>query len=70
MILLVFTLFALFENSEILSLRAILDSARFSRNMRINSEDIKTPLRIQLEAKEYYSDGILIENEDLIISGV
>ena len=48
--------------SEAESLRSILESGRSNRK--------NEPLHIQLEAKQYYSDGIEIENEDLILSGV
>lgn len=46
------------------SLRALLDQ-RFSYRANGNSG----PFHLQLEAKTYYSDGIVIENEDIIISG-
>ena len=69
MFFLVFALFVFFESEEILSLRELLDTARMARSFRSNSEELKMPLYLQLEPKSYYSDGIVIENEDVIISG-
>ena len=46
----------------------MLDSARQARSNRANSNN--EPFHVQLEAKPYYSDGITIENEDWIISGM
>ena len=47
------------------SLRALLDQRH---TFRANGGT--GPFHLQLEAKAYYSDGIVIENEDIIISGV
>ena len=47
------------------SLRALLDQRH---SFRANGGT--GPFHLQLEAKAYYSDGIVIENEDIIISGV
>ena len=49
-----------------LSLREIIDNGRTS--FRRNNG--KGPMYIQLEAKSYFSDGIVIKNEDIIINGV
>lgn len=49
-----------------LSLREIIDNGRTS--FRRNNG--KGSMYIQLEAKSYFSDGIVIENEDIIINGV
>lgn len=47
------------------SLRALLDQRHAFR-----ANGNTGPFHLQLEAKTYYSDGITIENDDVIISGV
>ena len=47
------------------SLRALLDQRHAFR-----ANGNTGPFHLQLEAKAYYSDGIVIENDDVIISGV
>ena len=49
------------------SLRDVLD--RVFTHRRANS-DQKDPYFVQLEGKSYYSDGITIEDKDVIIAGV
>ena len=43
-------------------LRDVLESSR-------NNQHTNT-LHVQLEGREYYSDGLVVENEDIVISGV
>ena len=58
-----------YSNEPPISLREIIDTGRTA--FRKNSlNGIDKPLHIQLEAKTYFSDGIVIENENFIISGV